>query len=47
MNRFNNDEVVEYPMHCVDIEQNKQDELQPTIILYNIHKHINAAKLTK
>ena len=29
-------------MHQGDIEQNTQDEVQPIIIFYNIHKHINA-----
>ena len=29
-------------MYQGDIEKNTQDEAQPTIILYNIHKYINA-----
>ena len=29
-------------MHWVDIEHNNQDEVQPIIILYKIHKYVNA-----
>ena len=29
-------------MHRGDTEKNIQDEVQPPIVWYNIHKHINA-----